>query len=62
MEFLFMIQDIVFRVTNQDNTRERIKQQEQEKLRTKEQLLNHKEQLKTEFETIKFTSQQLLAQ
>ncbi|XP_076091241.1 outer dynein arm-docking complex subunit 3-like [Mytilus galloprovincialis] len=53
--------DIVYRVTNQDNTRHRILQQEQENLDAKERLMEEKTSLRVIFEDLKFTSQRQIA-
>lgn len=49
------------RVLNQEETTERIKAQEQEKLQNKDQFLDEKAKLIMLFEEIKFTSQRHLA-
>lgn len=54
-------QDVVMRVLNQEETTERIKAQEQEKLQNKDQFLDEKAKLIMLFEEIKFTSQRHLA-
>lgn len=57
----FSFKDIVYRVTNQDNTRHRILQQEQENLDAKERLMEEKTSLRVIFEDLKFTSQRQIA-
>lgn len=51
----------MYRVTNQDNTRHRILQQEQENLDAKERLMEEKTSLRVIFEDLKFTSQRQIA-
>ncbi|KAK3087858.1 hypothetical protein FSP39_011599 [Pinctada imbricata] len=55
------MEDIVFRVVNQDHTRDRIRHQEKEKLQAKARLLEEREKLIKVFEEMKFTSQRQIA-
>ncbi|XP_062582302.1 outer dynein arm-docking complex subunit 3-like [Saccostrea cucullata] len=55
------IEDIVFRVTNQESTHERLVKQEKEKKQAKVKLLEERDKLTRVFEEMKFTSQRQLA-